>query len=103
MKKNFPILLLSILLLFSMVLSACGPAEETPTESPALEETKEPAEPKTEAKKYDDLAVIEVEPGAKIVFSGWGDETEQQIYRDTITRFNEFYPDVPSQPTSRPS
>ncbi|NOZ51507.1 MAG: extracellular solute-binding protein, partial [Chloroflexi bacterium] len=38
--------------------------------------------------------VIEVEPGAKIVFSGWGDETEQQIYRDSIVRFNKLYPDV---------
>ncbi|MGI8517560.1 MAG: ABC transporter substrate-binding protein, partial [Acidimicrobiia bacterium] len=28
------------------------------------------------------------------VFSGWGDETEQQVYRDSITRFNEACPDV---------
>jgi multiple sugar transport system substrate-binding protein len=40
------------------------------------------------------LAVIDVEPGATIVFSGWGDDTEQQIYRDSIVRFNEVYPDV---------
>ncbi len=37
---------------------------------------------------------IEVEPGAKIVFSGWGDETEQKIYRDSIARFNKVYPGV---------
>lgn len=35
-----------------------------------------------------------VEDGATIVFSGWGDETEQQIYRDSIVRFNEVCPDV---------
>ncbi len=40
------------------------------------------------------LTVLDVEPDATIVFSGWGDETEQQIYRDSIVRFNEFYPDV---------
>jgi multiple sugar transport system substrate-binding protein len=38
--------------------------------------------------------VIEVEDGATIVFSGWGDDTEQQIYRDSIERFNALYPDV---------
>ena len=37
---------------------------------------------------------IEVEKGAKIVFSGWGDETEQKIYRDSIARFNKVYPGV---------
>ncbi len=37
---------------------------------------------------------IAAEEGATIVFSGWGDETEQQVYRDSITRFNEVCPDV---------
>ena len=35
-----------------------------------------------------------VEEGASIVFSGWGDQTEQQIYIDAIKRFNKIYPDV---------
>ncbi|MGQ9491578.1 MAG: ABC transporter substrate-binding protein [Anaerolineae bacterium] len=35
-----------------------------------------------------------MEPGAKIIFSGWGDETEQKIYRDSIARFNKIYPGV---------
>ncbi|MCA1553042.1 MAG: extracellular solute-binding protein, partial [Chloroflexi bacterium] len=38
--------------------------------------------------------VINVEPNAAIVFSGWGDETEQKIYRDSIARFNKLYPNV---------
>jgi multiple sugar transport system substrate-binding protein len=37
---------------------------------------------------------IQVEPNASIVFSGWGDETEQKIYKDSIERFNKVYPDV---------
>ncbi len=35
-----------------------------------------------------------VEEGASIVFSGWGDQTEQKIYKDAIVRFNKIYPDV---------
>ncbi|MGZ8756106.1 MAG: ABC transporter substrate-binding protein, partial [Acidimicrobiia bacterium] len=41
-----------------------------------------------------DCGGITVEEGATIVFSGWGDETEQQVYRDSITRFNEACPGV---------
>ena len=37
---------------------------------------------------------MEVEEDALIVFSGWGDETEQQVYRDSIERFNEVCPAV---------
>ncbi|MEA3441412.1 MAG: sugar ABC transporter substrate-binding protein [Chloroflexota bacterium] len=96
MKKKFNIIfaIFSLLLIASMALSACGGATETAEPTEAAPATQAPEEPKEEAVMYDDLAVIEVEPGAKIIFSGWGDETEQQIYRDTITRFNEFYPDV---------
>jgi multiple sugar transport system substrate-binding protein len=43
---------------------------------------------------YGNMKVIQVEPNAHITFSGWGDPTEQQIYRDSITRFNQFYPGV---------
>ncbi|MCK5155486.1 MAG: sugar ABC transporter substrate-binding protein [Spirochaetales bacterium] len=35
-----------------------------------------------------------VEVGAEIVFSGWGDATEQQIYIDGIERFSKIYPGV---------
>ena len=41
-----------------------------------------------------DGCFIEVEDGATIIFSGWGDDTEQQIYRDSIDRFNEVCPAV---------
>jgi multiple sugar transport system substrate-binding protein len=67
MKKIY--LVLSALLVAGMVLAACGP-QATPVATEAPEE------------------------GASIVFSGWGDETEQQIYRDSIVRFNALYPDV---------
>lgn len=37
---------------------------------------------------------LTVEPGAQIVFAGWGDETEQKVYRDSIERFKAVCPDV---------
>ncbi|HEX9118667.1 MAG TPA: sugar ABC transporter substrate-binding protein [Anaerolineae bacterium] len=77
-----------------------------PTTAPAAAATTAPAAAATTApaatsgaaaaggNTYGDLKVIDVEPNAKITFSGWGDETEQKIYRDSITRFNQFYPNV---------
>ena len=37
---------------------------------------------------------IAVEDGASITFSGWGDETEQKVYRDSIDRFKSVCPGV---------
>ena len=100
----------SILLITAFALSACAPAtteapaatEAPATEAPATEApaTEMPATeaPATEAPGATEApattGVIEVEEGATIVFSGWGDETEQQIYRDSIERFNVLYPGV---------
>jgi multiple sugar transport system substrate-binding protein len=38
--------------------------------------------------------VLQVEAGASIVFSGWGDSSEQQVYHDSIARFQKVYPNV---------
>ena len=35
-----------------------------------------------------------LEPNASITFSGWGDPTEQQVYRDSISRFQQVCPGV---------
>ncbi len=119
-------LIFSVMLILTMVLSACGtpqatepaggevpggaqpteampeptepPAEEpAPTEPPAEEpEATEPMA--TEAGGGEPVAAGEcplaVEEGASITFSGWGDTTEQQVYRDSIARFNEVCPGV---------
>ncbi|RKY18001.1 MAG: hypothetical protein DRP90_06095, partial [Planctomycetota bacterium] len=82
--------LLVVLMVASMLVTACGgggtateepqPTTETPpTAAPAPAEGKCP---------------LAVEDGAVITFSGWGDETEQQIYRDSIERFKEVCPNV---------
>lgn len=39
-------------------------------------------------------SALELEDGAVLTVSGWGDETEQQVVRDSIARFNEVFPDV---------
>lgn len=132
-------LLLTILMILSVLLAACGtPAatetaevaqptmpgaatEEMPaatepateavtepaaTEPAATEAMTEPAETEaaetepaaTEAAGTEPVAAggcpLEVEEGATITFSGWGDTTEQQVYRDSITRFQEACPGV---------
>lgn len=83
--KQWPI----VVAVLAMVLAACGGGEAATTAG----ET-----PGTTVGGGGDPAGscmgITPEEGATIVFSGWGDETEQQVYRDSITRFNEACPDV---------
>ena len=94
--------ILSLLCIGTLILAACQPAA-TPTAAPATEPpapTQAPEATKapeaTTAPEATPLpeGVIPVEEGATIVFSGWGDPTEQQIYCDSIERFNELYPGV---------
>jgi len=94
MKKIFT--LLTFLIALSMLIAACGPAATTaapttaaPTQPPA-ETTAAPTEAPTGAR----TCPLQVEPNATITFSGWGDESEQKVYRDTITRFASICPDV---------
>ncbi len=100
--------LASLLFIAAMVLAACGPATEAPgtdlpatdmpaTEAPTEAMTEEPTGEATEAPTTGGetgACPLAVEEGASIVFSGWGDETEQQIYRDSIERFSAVCPGV---------
>jgi multiple sugar transport system substrate-binding protein len=101
--------LTTLLIITALFLAACGsatetaaPATEAPatempaTEAPEEEPTEAPATeaPATEAPEAAGSCPLPVEEGASIVFSGWGDETEQQIYRDSIERFNAVCPGV---------
>ncbi len=102
MSKRY-MFIFSLLLLLGLILVACGgtteeeatpepeQAEETATET-AVEVPEATEEPETAAEPAD--CFIDVEEDATIVFSGWGDETEQQIYRDSIERFAEVCPGV---------
>jgi len=97
-----------------MLLAACGPAStqaaatqppaqlpttaatEPPTmaatEAPTTAATEAPTTAATEAATQAAAGgcPLQVEDGAKITFSGWGDETEQKIYRDSIDRFTKL-------------
>jgi len=73
--------LITIIVVFALALTACA----GPTEPETPEETEAPAE---------GACPLEVEEGAVITFSGWGDEAEQQIYRDSIERLKSVCPSV---------
>jgi multiple sugar transport system substrate-binding protein len=94
-----------------MLLAACGPAAteapatQPPAQEPTMAATEAPATeapateaPATEAPAATEAASggcpLQVEDGATITFSGWGDETEQKIYRDSIDRFTAACPGV---------
>lgn len=91
--------LFAVLLIASMILTACGGAAPTtapqPTTAPEATKAPEPTKaPEVTTGPEPVAGTLVVEEGAKIVFSGWGDETEQKIYRDSIERFNKMYPTV---------
>jgi multiple sugar transport system substrate-binding protein len=82
-KSKLHILFLSLLVL--LLIAGCTPAGSSD------QQTEEPSGATEEAAAD---CIIPVEDDAVIVFSGWGDPTEQQIYRDSIARFNEVCPAV---------
>lgn len=89
--KSKMLVILSCLIISAMLLTACGSkqaATETVTEPEA--ETAAESEEETVA----DTCPLPVEEGATIVFSGWGDDSEQQIYKDSIERFKAVCPSV---------
>lgn len=75
----------SLLTVLVLILSACGGAT-----TPQVQPTQKPVEPP----KTETCLGIAVEPNATITFSGWGDETEQKIYRDSIARFQKVCPTI---------
>lgn len=85
--------LISLLIIASMILAACGtPAEPEVPEVPVVEEPADQG-----------ACPLAVEEGAVITFSGWGDEAEQQVYRDSIERFKSICPGVTVNYTPVPS
>jgi multiple sugar transport system substrate-binding protein len=97
MKQRW-IFLFSFLLVLSLMAAACAPQTEA-TQEPGVEmpETEVAVTPGAEEPGPGPEAgacPLEAEEGATITFSGWGDETEQQIYRDSITRFQSVCPGV---------
>ena len=101
MKRTLTVV--SLILVLSMILAACATPAAAPTAAPVVEPTKAPAveptkAPAAEPTKPEPAAAgtcpIEVEPNATITFSGWGDESEQAVYKATIERFKAVCPTV---------
>ncbi len=85
--KSKILVILSCLVVSAMILTACGSSE---TAAETVSEPETVAETETE----ESSCPLPVEEGATIVFSGWGDDSEQQIYKDSIERFKEVCPSV---------
>jgi len=113
MKKRWFILMCAVVII-AMIMSACAtgnatnttaPIEPTsaageptsvpeePTTAPSVDETQ-PAAAETGIPVTSGECPVAVEEGATITFSGWGDDTEQKIYRDSIDRFQTACPGV---------
>lgn len=101
--------LLSSLIIVSALLAGCGasptltavPATEAPaaapTEAPVAAPTEAPTTVPAEAvvaEPAQSSCPLPVEEGATIIFSGWGDTSEQQIYTTSIERFKAVCPGV---------
>lgn len=96
--KSKMLVVFSCLMVAVLLLTACGKATTEPTSAPVEQATAEPVEATTEPVEATEVAAstcpLSVEDGATIVFSGWGDQTEQQIYKDSIERFKAICPNV---------
>ena len=86
--KNKIFIVLSSFIVLAMLLAACTTKTPAPTAAPP----EAPAVAPTDAPKS--TCPLTVEKGATIVFSGWGDTSEQKIYTDSIARFKAVCPDV---------
>lgn len=94
---------LLMVLLMGAALAACNgggnnsdtePETGSQTTTETVAETTEETSEEEVAEEAMGDCFIKVEDGATITFSGWGNETEQQVYRDTIDRFKEVCPAV---------
>lgn len=91
MKTKF-FVVISLIVVMSMFLASCAKVTPAPTAAPTAAPTEAPVVANTEAAAS--TCPLKVEAGATIVFSGWGDTTEQKIYTDSIERFKSICPEV---------
>jgi multiple sugar transport system substrate-binding protein len=90
--------LMSLVLITAFVIAGCG-GTAAPTTAPTVAgpaPTAAPTEMPTAAPSAytGDTCPLTPEAGASITFSGWGDTSEQEVYRDSITRFNQVCPGI---------
>ena len=94
--------LAALLLIGSLLLSACGENATPATGDGVAPADTAAAAPSTSgdgshaAFKFDPAAYKKnaIEPGAQLRVSSWGDPSEQKVASDSLARFNQVYPDV---------
>ncbi|HTX78164.1 MAG TPA: sugar ABC transporter substrate-binding protein [Longilinea sp.] len=91
--KSKSLTVFSIFVVLATLLAACATATAVPTTAPT-EAPVAATEAPTSAPAAQSTCPLPVEKGASIVFSGWGDTSEQKIYTDSIARFKAVCPDV---------
>jgi multiple sugar transport system substrate-binding protein len=95
--KNKNSIIFSMLLIFAMLISACSQATTGAPTTAAQTTQPSPTSASSSATSAPSAAgacPLKVEGEAKITFSGWGDATEQKIYRDSIDRFIQVCPGI---------
>lgn len=86
-----------LLALIIPILAACGGQQAAqPTTVPAAATSAPGAATAVPASGQEMAGApkIQVEDGAELRVSGWGDESEQKINQDAFARFNQVYPNV---------
>lgn len=105
MKYSKWLIIISLLAAIIMIVTACSPsapygASATNTVAPNTQPSATtsgvvaPTTSATTVASGPGPCPLQVEANATIVFSGWGDQSEQQVYTDLITRFNSVCPGV---------
>ena len=118
MKRKSFMPIITLMVVISMMLTACGgepAAAPTATTAPVTEQATNTPQAATEQATNTPAAAaeetpgggmvggdfdpskvkkIEVESGATLRVSGWGNPSEQQVTRDMLDRFTKVYPDV---------
>lgn len=116
-RKRLSALALCLALVVPLLAACGGGGSQAPaaTTAPAAEATTAPAGEATAAPAAGGEATaapaaggqtgaaMEVEPGAVLRVTSWGDASEQQINTDSFARFNEIYPDVTIEYQPQPS
>ncbi len=95
---------LLVLALLVPLVAACGGQQTTqtsPTTAPAGEQTTAPTAATTGGSTS--AGKMEVEEGAVLRVTSWGDASEQKINTDSFARFNQLYPGVKIEYQPQPS
>jgi multiple sugar transport system substrate-binding protein len=94
MKKNKLFMTISLLVVFSFVIAACGGAAAPEVEAPAAEEAPVAEEAPAAEEEAEAPAVEEVEPVTIDVWFHSGKGEEREVLDEQVTTFNEMQDEI---------